>query len=121
MTAGVKVVGLDQLEAGLRRAGLELRDLTAVHPKVAALVAHTTQPPIRSGRLAGSIRADVATGQAIVTAGGAAAPYAGIIEYGSKRRNITGRHYMREGLQRSEPGVLKIYADELQAILNRAA
>lgn len=47
----------------------------------------------RTGRLAGTVRAEAEPGELTITAGGPGVPYAGVINFGGYH-NITPRHYM---------------------------
>ena len=55
--------------------------------------------PVRSGRLAGSIRAQSSQSSAKVVMGKANVPYAGFIEFGGwvGRNKMTKRNFIREG------------------------
>jgi phage gpG-like protein len=118
-TAGVTVQGARELRGAMRKAGLDMGEMKAVHARVGLLVAQSTTPPRRSGRLAASIRSTGQAGAAVVRAGGAKVPYAGVIEYGWPSRNISAQPYLRTAAHRTEPRWAPMYLAEVQAILDR--
>lgn len=86
---GVTVAGHDDLTTSLRSAADDLVDveLDAVAREAAGVMASLV--PVRSGRLRASIRTvEGSDGRAVVTIGGPTVPYASVIQYGSRRRNI---------------------------------
>ena len=96
--AAIRVKGARELRATLKRAGIDLSDLTDANASVAQLVASAAaaRAPRRSGRLAGSTRPNRAKTKAVVRAGGAATPYANAIHWGTgPRTGLRGPHNIR--------------------------
>jgi hypothetical protein len=48
------------------------------------------------------------------------AKYAGLQNFGSKRKHVEGRYFMQMGIRRTREYVLKIYLDELQKLVKKA-
>lgn len=109
MTNSVKVRGADEVARTLRAAADDLRALDAVNREAGALVARTAQrgAPRRTGRLASSITVSAGPDRVAVATVGVV--YAGVQEGGWARRGISGRHYMRTGLQANQDAVLALY------------
>lgn len=95
MAGAVKVVGLAALQGHLVQLGAEIdaldvmKDLAEQGARLASSFA-----PRRSGRLAASVRGGRARNSATVRAGSVAVPYAGVINYGWRKRNIQPAYFM---------------------------
>lgn len=115
--ARIEVRGADRLARTMRAAGRDLADLSAANKDAAGTVrqAAVNRAPVRTGALRSSIRADGTPTDAVVTAG---AVYAGVIEYGWPRRNITAAGYLRDGLDTTQPATLRVYVDALGEALD---
>lgn len=83
--AGVRVDGLKQTVTAMQRAGVEVDDLKDGFAKVGQAVTTRAKvlSPSRTGRLDASIRASRRKNGVVVSAGGARAPYARYVAYGS--------------------------------------
>ena len=101
----VEVIGAKKLRATLRKAGADMKDLTAVHREVGAIVAGAATPttPRRTGRLASTVRAGATQTAAITRAGYARVPYAPPIHWGWPRRGIQARPWLSLAAQSTEP------------------
>lgn len=80
----VRVQGLNQTVRALQRFGAEVDDLKDVFGEIATLGADLASSfaPVRTGRLAATVRGNRAKNKAVVAAGRARVPYAGVINYG---------------------------------------
>src|SRR4051812_26763405 len=116
--AGFKVEGLTQVVRALKDIGLEADDLKDAFSKIAAEGAHVAAgfAPKRSGRLAASVRGNRAQSKAVITAGRAAVPYAGAINYGWGKRGIAPSHFM----QRTDAVMTPIAIRRLEEEINQA-
>jgi hypothetical protein len=90
MPTGVRVEGLNKTIKALQGFGVEVQDLKDVFSSIAKEGARLASSfaPVKSGRLAGTVRGNKAKNKAVVIAGKAKVPYAGAINYGWPRRNI---------------------------------
>jgi hypothetical protein len=97
----VEVEGARQLRASLKRAGVGLDDLKAAHAEVAKMVADraTRDAPVRTGRLAASVRPSGTQREALVRAGRASVPYAGVIHWGWPSRGIPARPFIADAAE----------------------
>lgn len=119
MAATVVVEGARELRASMKRAGSDLNDLKDAHAEVAAYVASASRSaaPIRSGRLAASIRGNRAQASAVVKAGGAAVPYAGVIHWGWAGHGISAQPFMTDTASATEPHWTETYLAAIERIV----
>ena len=108
---GVALRDLEQLRDDLNTLPEAWHDIAARAATAAAGLA-----PHRSGRLAGTVQVVEARGRAVVTAGSAAVPYAGPINYGWPARHIRAALF----LERAGDQVTPEAAEILQTEANRA-
>ena len=115
----VRVEGARELRRTLKAAGNDLSDLTRVNATVARFVAlrSAAKAPRRTGRLAGSIRGNSAKASAIVRAGGARIPYAGVIHWGWPQHHIEAQPFLVETAHDTEPTWFRYYTGEVDRIL----
>lgn len=118
MQMRITVTGVEELTRHLQALGLEVSDLDATFERLArtAATAAIAAAPRRSGRLAASIRPVVSRNMGAVIAGGAAAPYAAAINYGSHRRHIAPRRFM----QRADAAIRPAVVPALERAINQA-
>jgi hypothetical protein len=119
---GVRVEGLRQLVRDLKALGLEVDDLKNAFATIATEAAEriaARAPRGKTGRLAASVRGNRAQSKAVVRAGRAAVPYAGPINYGWHKRNITPALFMQRGEQEYEPTAALRLDSELDAAITR--
>lgn len=100
----LRVEGLRATVRQLEKAGADTQDMKQLIHSIGQLVVKATQVPELSGRLAATVRAGRGKTKAVIRAGGAKAPYAGVIHYGDPARNIAPNPYLVNAVrsQRSE-------------------
>jgi hypothetical protein len=116
-----EVKGGANLRRTLKKVEGGLDDLKAVHGEVAQIVAdraQTTVPRV-TGTLAGTIRPGATKTMAVVRAGFARVPYAGVQEFGWPARNIPPNPYLRPAAHDTESTWLKTYNDEIDELLSK--
>lgn len=116
----IRVDGADAVAAGLVRAG---DVLLAGDPRTAAAMTRAmvgaVHPPRRTGRLAGTVRAEISdANQPGITAGSPAVRYAAVHEWGSPSRGITGSAYMRRAVASTETAWMTAYTNGVTDTLN---
>jgi len=91
-----EVEGAKELRKTLKGVEDGLKDLTAAHKDVARIVADdaAVRAPKRTGSLSASIRPAATKTMAVVRAGSARVPYAGVQEWGWPARNIPGQPFI---------------------------
>ncbi len=99
----MRITGLKETLRSLERTGTQADDLKALMREIAQMIvsAASVRVPVKSGRLALSIRPGSAKQKAIVYAGNGrrgknGVPYAGVIHYGWPARSITARPFLDE-------------------------
>jgi hypothetical protein len=121
MAWGVRVTGVRQLQSTLRRAGVDVGELKNANNRAAQLVAGVARPrsPRKTGRLASTVRANRATGQAVILAGNASVPYAGPIHWGWPARNIKAQPWIAAAAVSTEPRWVALYEADINRALSR--
>jgi hypothetical protein len=113
---GYKVEGLSQLAKDLQALGLDVDDLkdsfSAIADKGARVAADFA--PRKSGRLAASIRGNRAKNKAVVAAGKARVPYAGVQNYGWPKRGIKGSGFLQKADEVLRPEALELLEREIK-------
>ena len=94
----VRVQGLRTAQRQLAAAGASADDLKDLMQALGSIVTKAANPPEKTGRLAATIRAGRGKTKAVVRAGGARAPYAGVIHYGWPARNIRPQPFLTDAL-----------------------
>lgn len=119
-TDGVRVTGLREFTRYLERIGVAVEDLAAVMADVGELIASAARPLTRpqSGVLAGSIRPSRTKSRAVVRAGNARTPYAGVQHFGWAARNIAPKLYLYDALDRRRADVLARFDTGINNIIN---
>jgi hypothetical protein len=121
VTGVYEVTGAKELRRTLKQAGEDLGDLKDVNRRVGDLVISAARPhiPIRSGALAGSVRAASAAAKVTIRAGSARLPYAGPIHWGWPAHHIRPNPFLSDAATRTEDTWVGYYFDELQAVINK--
>lgn len=105
----------------MEAAGTAAEDIKDVMHGIGQTVVTAAVPraPVLSGALAGSIRAGRGRTNAVVRAGGAAVPYAGVIHYGWPKRNITPQPFLTDALDATRQEVLHQLDEGINALLKK--
>jgi hypothetical protein len=114
MAEGIKVTGLGLLQKNLRSVSKELpKGLTQVHRTVAEPVADRARRNVRSrsGRLAGTVRAQGTQRMARVSAG-QRLPYAGVNHWGWPGR-FEGNPFLTDAITEMQDSTFRLYETEL--------
>lgn len=118
--AKVEITGLRSTLRDMQRMGAEAEELRGLMEQIGELVVSAARPLARreSGAMAGSIRAGRVKTRAVVRAGGARIPYAGVQHYGWARRNISPNPYLTNALVSRQSAVLAALDKGLAGIIN---
>lgn len=116
----VRVEGLSKTVRAASKAGADSTDMKELMHSIGMLVVRAATPPVVTGKLSGTVRAGRGKTKAVIRAGGAKAPYAGVIEYGWPKRGIAARHYLNEALNRERGNALEALNEGLDEILKKA-
>lgn len=115
----LRVEGLGKTLRKLSKAGADAQDMKDLMHSIGMLVAKDAHAPVRSGALGASLRAGRGKTKAVVRAGGARVPYAGVIHYGWPARNIAPNPFILDALQRQRSTALTKLDEGIQQILRK--
>lgn len=125
----LQLKGARELQKGLRKAGIDLKDLRDENLKAAQIVARQGKAtaPVKTGRLARTVRAGANQKTGIIRAGtNGRVPYANPIHWGwhgtdakGRRHNITGRPWLTQSAKDTESEWVAIYRAGVQRIIDR--
>lgn len=119
-TGGVRlrITGLTKTIRALKKAGADAGDMKDLMHEVGMVVVRAGGPRVRvkSGRLASTLRAGRGQTKAVVRAGGARTPYAGVQHYGWPAHHIAARPFLvaalaatrQQTLDRLDQGIAQI-------------
>lgn len=116
----IQVEGLAKTMRALSKAGADAEDMRNLMHRLGTLVVRAANPPVRTGRLAGTVRAGKGKTKAVVRAGGARAPYAGVVHYGWPARAIGAQPFLVGALNRTRSDIFATLDDGLADLLKKA-
>lgn len=131
---GVQVRGGNRLRATMKKAGVDIKEMTALNKAAATVVAGTARarapigkPSRRRGRgrrkapgaLAKSVRPGATTKAAVIRAGSTRVPYANPIHWGWPSRNIRQNAFVSEAATATEGIWVKNYTRHMNHIIGR--
>lgn len=103
----VRIKGLRKTLRHLEQSGADAQDMRDLMFDLGSIVVKAAQPPEVSGTLGATVRAGRGKTKAVVRAGGAKAPYAGVVHYGWPARGITAQPFLTDALQRNRAHVFR--------------
>lgn len=115
----IRVTGLRNTIRDLERAGADTQDMKELIHGLGMIIVKAANPPQITGKLRDTIRAGKGKTKAVVRAGGARAPYAGVIHYGWPARNISPAPFLLNALREERSDVLKALEDGLADIMKK--
>ncbi|GAA4155920.1 hypothetical protein GCM10022286_05560 [Gryllotalpicola daejeonensis] len=113
----VKIEGLRDVQKALRNAGADLADMSDLMHSIGQIIVQDAHVPVRSGRLARTLRAGKGKTKAVVKLGSARVPYAGIIEYGWPQRHIRTGDHLNGARERDRGRIFETFETGLQKIV----
>ncbi|MEW6894960.1 phage virion morphogenesis protein [Trueperella pyogenes] len=118
---GITVKGLRETVRALEAAGAATTDMKGLMHEIGLIVTRSAAAhvPVRSGRLARSLRAGRGKTKAVARAGSARVPYAPIIHYGWLARRIPARPFLSDAVQREEHSVIEALINGLGEIIDK--
>lgn len=102
----LRIEGLGKTLRAATAAGADAEDMKSLMHTLGMLVVRAARPPRDSGDLTGTLRAGRGKTKAVVRAGGARAPYAGVIHYGWPAHHIEPHPFLTEALAATRPQIL---------------
>lgn len=115
----VRIEGLGKTMRALTRAGADAEDMRSLMNAIGMIVVNAANPPTVSGALAATIRAGRGKTKAVVRAGGARVPYAGVIHYGWPARNIPATNFLSDALAAERGAVFDALREGLDELIKK--
>ena len=131
---GVTVQGGARLRSSMKKAGMDVKQLTAINKQAASTVsaaARATAPvgkpsrkrgrgrPKSGGALKASIRPGATTKAGVIRAGGARVPYATVQHWGWPARNIRPKYFSSDAAIRTETVWVKQYEKHMNDVIRK--
>lgn len=113
----LRVEGLRTTVRDLERAGADSQDMKTLIHEIGMIVVKSADVPSLTGTLAGTLRAGRGKTKAVVRAGGARAPYAGVRHYGWPARNIDAAPFLLDAVQSERGEILDTLDQGIDQIL----
>lgn len=116
----VRVDGLRELNRALNKAQVDAQDQKDLMHELGMIVVRAANVPTLTGALEGSLRAGKGKTKAVVRAGGARVPYAGVQHYGWPKRNIEPRPFLLAALESRTTEIVNTMEKGVGEILAKA-
>lgn len=117
--AGVRVTGLREAIRSLERLGVSVQDLKAAFGAIGNKVVSDAQSlaPVKSGKLASSIKASKTKNKSVIRAGSKAINYASFVEFGSVHN--TAQHMIETAIKDNDEWAAEQLDKELQSLIRK--
>lgn len=121
MATGTRVDGLKQVLADLKKLGIEVDDFKESFGNIASRGAALAASYVNSqtGRLAGTVRGNKAKNKSVIIAGRSSVRWAGVQNYGWKKRNIEPQRFMQKADEQLAGQLPALLQQELQDKIQR--
>lgn len=103
----IRIVGLGRTVRALEKSGADAQSMRDLMHDLGSIVVRGATPPVASGALQGTIRAGRGKTKAVVRAGTARVPYAGVHEWGNPRTGLPAKHFLSNSLNSNRTDVLE--------------
>lgn len=115
----IRITGLRSTLRAMEKAGAASADMKDLMHSVGMIVVHAARPPRISGSLSGTLRAGKGKTKAVVRAGTARVPYAGVIHYGWPQRSIPANPFLATTIQQQLPAILSALDKGIDDLLQK--
>ena len=114
----VQVLGLQETIRTLQKMGAKVQDMKDAFHRIGTIVSDEikTLAPVRTGKLASTVKASNTKNKSIVRAG-TGIKYAGVQNYGWAHHNITGQYFMERGLRAKHDQVVQEFEIEMHGLI----
>lgn len=118
-----RVEGLSKTLRALEAAGSASEEMRNLMHTIGMIVVDAGRPnaPVLSGALASTARAGRGKTKAVVRAGGARTPYAGVIHYGWPKRGIRPQPFLVDALQATRGAIFAELDEGIADLLKQSA
>lgn len=117
-----RIDGLREVQRDLNRLGADTKnEMRSTHLQAAEIVVMGAKRfvPVRTGRLAASIRALATKTSGRVRAGSASVPYAGPIHFGWPARRIAPQPFIYDALDPRRDDIKRLYEDRINELVEK--
>lgn len=120
----IRIPGLKSTQQALLDLGVSTKEMGAASFKAGNITAQAIRgimsPHARTGRMLRTVKA-LRNGRTVIVKAGnnTTVKYAGLQNFGSKRKGVDGQYFFQMGIRRTREYVLKVYLDELQKLVNK--
>lgn len=117
----IEIDGLNQTLRALSKAGADAENMRELMHSVGNIIVAGAQAhiPVRTGALSASLRAGRGKTKAVVRAGRALVPYAGVIHYGYPARNIAPTMFLVKSMRANQQAVIERLNEGLNDLLKK--
>jgi len=121
----IRIPNLRQIQNALVELGVSKQELGAASYKAGTITAEAMKgimrPHSRTGKLLSTVKArKMATKVVVVVGNNTTAKYAGLQNFGSKRKGVTGQYFVQMAIRRTRQLVLDNYIETLQKMVDKA-
>jgi hypothetical protein len=121
----IRIPNLGKIQAALIELGVSSKEMGAASQKAGDITAQAARgimmPHKRTGKLIGTVKAKKLARKVVVVAGNnTTVPYAGLQNFGSKRKHVPGQYFLQMAARRTRQYVLDVYITELQKLADKA-
>ena len=115
----IRVEGLGKTLRAMSKSGADAQDMKDLMHSLGMLVVRAANPPVLTGRLSGTLRAGRGKTKAVVRAGGARTPYAGVVHYGWPAKNKPANPFLLEALNRQRGDIFRALDEGIGDLLRK--
>jgi hypothetical protein len=121
----LRIPNLRQMQLALKDLGISNKEMGEASFKAGNVTAKAVRgimvPYKKTGKLLSTVKAQKLSTMVVVKMGNnTTAKYAGLQNFGSKRKNVEGRFFFQIGIRKTRDLVLTIYYKELQKLVDKA-
>lgn len=120
-SGGVQILGLREVVRAISQLENGVGDLKSLFTRIGQNVADEAKSrvPKRSGALAAAIKPSKTKNKAVVRAGSARVPYAGVQNYGWPKRNIAATHFLDSAADDKQDETVRLLNEELGRLIKK--
>lgn len=120
----IRIPNLKQIQDNIKSLGASSKELGEASFKAGTITANAVKgimtPFKRSGKLLSTVKAKKLGTKVVIQIGNnTTAKYAGLQNYGSKRKNVPAKFFLQMGIRRTRQLVLDTYLNELDKLIKK--
>ena len=120
----LRIPNLNNIQKALKGLGATNKEMGEASFRAGTITANAVKglmtPDKKSGKLLSTVKAQKLGTKVVIKMGNnTTAKYAGLQNFGSKQKGVTGRYWFQMGIRRTRQLVLDTYLKELQRLVNK--